>query len=171
MLNLEEPEEIPTISSPKFIEDRLNDSQQQAVIKSLNSENISLIQELPGTGKTKSNKRNNRTSNKKNAIETADSPRILIVSQSHTAVDNILEGLDKIIADDRQIIRIGADKNVSSKIANRYTMPAHRDKIFETVPKNISIYNETRDKLLEGITNVNEIERWNKIKRNSEGLD
>lgn len=163
LLSIGEPEEIPTISSPRFIEDRLNDSQQQAVIKSLNSENISLIQGPPGTGKTKVIKEIIGQVIT-NAIETTDSPRILIVSQSHTAVDNILEGLDKIIADDMQIIRIGADKNVSPKIANRYTMPAHRDKIFETVPKNISAYNETRDKILEGITNVNEIERWDKIK-------
>ena len=49
------------------------------------------------------------------SIKTADSPRILIVSQSHTAVDNILEGLDSTISDDLEIVRIGADKNVSPK--------------------------------------------------------
>lgn len=163
LLNMEEPEEIPTISSPKFIEDRLNDSQQQAVIKSLNSENISLIQGPPGTGKTKVIKEIIGQV-VRSAVKTTDNPRILIVSQSHTAVDNILEGLDKILKEDIQIIRIGADKNVSSQIANRYTMSAHRDKLFEGVKKNIDIYNEAREKSLKGIINEKEIKRWERIK-------
>ena len=33
LLNVEEPEEIPTIFEPKFIAQKLNTSQQQAVIK------------------------------------------------------------------------------------------------------------------------------------------
>jgi serine/threonine protein kinase len=163
LLNVEEPEEIPTIFNPKFIEEKLNDSQKQAVIKALNSENIGLIQGPPGTGKTKVIKEIIGQVIKR-SVKTADSPRILIVSQSHTAVDNILEGLDKIISDDLQIVRIGADKNVSPKIACRYTMPAHRDMLFETVKGNIGEYNKNREKLLEGISDQNEIERWENIK-------
>lgn len=163
LLSIDEPEEIPTISSPSFIEDRLNDSQQQAVIKSLNSENISLIQGPPGTGKTKVIKEIIGQV-VASAVKTADSPRILIVSQSHTAVDNILEGLSKVIEDDFQIIRIGADNNVSSKIANKYTMTAHRDKLIEIVKKNIYDYNEIRESSLKGINDEKEIQRWNKIK-------
>ena len=111
LLNVEEPEEIPTIFEPKFIAQKLNTSQQQAVIKALNSENIGLIQGPPGTGKTKVIKEIIGQVVTK-SIKTADSPRILIVSQSHTAVDNILEGLDSTISDDLEIVRIGADKNV-----------------------------------------------------------
>ena len=132
LLNVEEPEEIPTIFKPKFIEKKLNDSQQQAVIKALNSENISLIQGPPGTGKTKVIKEIIGQVIK-GTVKTTDSPRILIVSQSHTAVDNILEGLDNIIPDDLQIVRIGADKNVSPKISCKYTMSAHRDMLFGTI--------------------------------------
>ena len=128
LLNVEEPEEIPTIFEPKFIAQNLNPSQQQAVKKALNSENIGLIQGPPGTGKTKVIKEIIGQVVTK-SIKTADSPRILIVSQSHTAVDNILEGLDSTISDDLEIVRIGADKNVSPKISCRYTMPAHRDKL------------------------------------------
>ncbi len=163
LLNIETPEMIPTIFAPKFIEDKLNDSQQQAVIKVLNSENIGLIQGPPGTGKTKVIKEIIGQVIKK-SIRTADSPRILIVSQSHTAVDNILEGLDKIISDDLKIVRIGADKNVSPKIASRYTMSAHRDKLFEAVKNNVEEYKENREKLLVGITEQREVERWEKIK-------
>jgi len=163
LLNIETPEMIPTIFAPKFLEDKLNDSQQQAVIKVLNSENIGLIQGPPGTGKTKVIKEIIGQVIKK-SIRTADSPRILIVSQSHTAVDNILEGLDKIISDDLKIVRIGADKNVSPKIASRYTMSAHRDKLFEAVKNNVEEYKENREKLLVGITEQREVERWEKIK-------
>ena len=86
------------------------------MIKALNSENIGLIQGPPGTGKTKVIKEIIGQVVTK-SIKTADSPRILIVSQSHTAVDNILEGLDSTISDDLEIVRIGADKNVSPKIS------------------------------------------------------
>ena len=163
LLNVEEPEEIPTIFKPVFIEKKLNPSQRQAVIKALNSENISLIQGPPGTGKTKVIKEIIGQVIRK-SVKTADSPRILIVSQSHTAVDNILEGLDEIISDDLQIVRIGADKNVSPKISCRYTMSAHRDMLFESVKNNIENYNQKKEKLLMGITNQREIDRWKRIK-------
>lgn len=164
LLNLETPEEIPTIFPPKFIAKQLNDSQEQAVIKALNSENISLIQGPPGTGKTKVIKEIVGQIIKK-SIKTADSPRILIVSQSHTAVDNILEGLDKIIDDSFDVVRIGVDKNISPKISSMYTMSAHRSKIFETIKENVSIYNERQEKALEGIDSLREITRWNEIKK------
>jgi superfamily I DNA and/or RNA helicase len=163
LLDVEKPEEIPTIFEPTFIEKELNPSQRQAVIKALNSENIGLIQGPPGTGKTKVIKEIIGQVVRR-AIKTADSPRILIVSQSHTAVDNILEGLDKTISDDLEIVRIGADKNVSPKISSRYTMPAHRDMLFESVKKNIDAFNRKKEKILEEIKNQREYERWNKIK-------
>ncbi len=163
LLNVEEPEEIPTIFEPKFIEKELNTSQRQAVIKALNSENIGLIQGPPGTGKTKVIKEIIGQVISR-SVKTADSPRILIVSQSHTAVDNILEGLDKIISDDLQIVRIGVDKNVSPKISCRYTMSAHRDILFEAVKNNIDNYNQNKEKILEGIADQRELNRWAKIK-------
>lgn len=44
ILCLDEPEEIKTISQPSFISKVLNQSQKQAVMKALNTENICLIQ-------------------------------------------------------------------------------------------------------------------------------
>ena len=163
LLNVEEPEEIPTIFEPKFIAKNLNPSQQQAVIKALNSENIGLIQGPPGTGKTKVIKEIVGQVVMK-SIKTADSPRILIVSQSHTAVDNILEGLDNTISDDLEIVRIGADKNVSPKISCRYTMPAHRDKLFSDVKKNVEEYDKRMEEVYQGITDQRILDRWKKIK-------
>lgn len=163
LLTIEEPEEIPTIFKPKFIEQNLNMSQQQAVIKALNSENIGLIQGPPGTGKTKVIKEIiGQVVNK--ATKTKDRPRILIVSQSHTAVDNILEGLDKIIPDDSEIVRIGADKNVSPKISCRYTIPAHREKLLSDIKKKIEKYDKDMEGLYEDITDKEFVDRWKKIK-------
>lgn len=163
LLNVEEPEEIPTIFEPKFIAQKLNTSQQQAVIKALNSENIGLIQGPPGTGKTKVIKEIIGQVVTK-SIKTADSPRILIVSQSHTAVDNILEGLDSTISDDLEIVRIGADKNVSPKITCRYTMPAHRDKLFFDVKKNVEEYDKSMEEVYQDISDQRILDRWKKIK-------
>jgi len=163
LLNVEEPEEIPTIFEPKFIAQKLNPSQQQAVIKALNSENIGLIQGPPGTGKTKVIKEIIGQVVTK-SIKTADSPRILIVSQSHTAVDNILEGLDSTISDDLEIVRIGADKNVSPKISCRYTMPAHRDKLFSDVKKNVEKYDKRMEEVYQDISDQRILDRWKKIK-------
>ena len=163
LLNVEEPEEIPTIFEPKFIAQKLNPSQQQAVKKALNSENIGLIQGPPGTGKTKVIKEIIGQVVTK-SIKTADSPRILIVSQSHTAVDNILEGLDSTISDDLEIVRIGADKNVSPKISCRYTMPAHRDKLFSDVKKNVEEYDKSMEEVYQDISDQRVLDRWKKIK-------
>lgn len=163
LLNVEEPEEIPTIFKPNFIEKKLNPSQKQAVIKALNSENIGLIQGPPGTGKTKVIKEIIGQVIKK-AVKTADSPRILIVSQSHTAVDNILEGLDKTIADDLEIVRIGADKNISPKISCRYTMPAHRDQVFTDIKERIEQYDVSKERMYKNVKDQKEISRWEKIK-------
>ena len=164
LLSLEEPDEIPTISYPKFIAKNLNNSQEQAVIKTLNSENICLIQGPPGTGKTKVIKEIVGQIIL-NEVKTTDSPRILIVSQSHTAVDNILEGLDIIISDDSKIIRIGADKNISDKIVNRYTLSAQRENIFEDIKKNALIYRNEKENIMINLQNDKELERWKKIKQ------
>ena len=103
-------EEIQTIARPNFISKELNQSQQQAVMKALNTENICLIQGPPGTGKTSVIKEIVGQIIKRD-IKMTDSPKILIVSQSHTAVDNILEGLGKVIDNPLDIIRIGAEKH------------------------------------------------------------
>ena len=69
-----------------------------------------------------------------------DSPKILIVSQSHTAVDNILEGLGKVIDNPLEIIRIGAEKNISEEIAAKYTIVAHREQLVSEIKNNVQQY-------------------------------
>jgi len=53
ILELETPSAIPSIKSLKYNNAEMNDSQKEAVKKSIFSDSISLIQGPPGTGKTK----------------------------------------------------------------------------------------------------------------------
>lgn len=163
ILNIEEPEEIPTLTPPIFIAKNLNESQKQAVVKALNSENISLIQGPPGTGKTKVIKELIGQIIRRE-VQTNDSPKILIVSQSHTAVDNILEGLDKVISNNMQIIRIGSEKNISPEISNKYTISAHREALFSIIETNVKKHIQDKQTMLMGNSNVQEQTRWDKIK-------
>lgn len=120
LLDLEEPACHPHIVEPKLHFDKMNESQKDAVKKALNSETLCLVQGPPGTGKTKviteiiyQILRNENYSYLK--------PRILVVSQSHTAVDNILDGI-KSILQDVKILRIGPKAKISEDIYNRYSL-------------------------------------------------
>ena len=78
-----------------------------------------------------------------------DSPKILIVSQSHTAVDNILEGLSQNIREQTEIIRIGADKNISKEIAEKYTLGAHQKYLISEIEKNVQEYMQRKSALMD----------------------
>ena len=77
-------------------------------------------------------------------LKMTDSPKILIVSQSHTAVDNILEGLGKAIDNPLEIIRIGAERNISEEIATKYTIAAHREQLVSEIKNNVQQYVEQK---------------------------
>lgn len=164
ILSLDEPEDIPTILPPTFIFPKLNESQKQAVTKALNTETICLIQGPPGTGKTSVIKEIIGQIIRRD-VKTTDSPRILIVSQSHTAVDNILEGLSEIVGDQTEVIRIGADKNISQEIADKYTIGAHRNYLISEIEKNVHSYIDKRNELINEISDIKEKERWESIKQ------
>lgn len=164
ILCLDEPEEIKTISQPNFISKVLNQSQKQAVMKALNTENICLIQGPPGTGKTSVIKEIVGQIIKRD-IKMTDSPKILIVSQSHTAVDNILEGLGKVIDNPLEIIRIGAEKNISEEIATNYTIAAHRKQLVLKIKNNVQQYVNQKKDLMNTITDKDETKKWEEVKK------
>ena len=164
ILCLDEPEEIQTIAQPNFISKVLNQSQQQAVMKALNTENICLIQGPPGTGKTSVIKEIVGQIIKRD-IKMTDSPKILIVSQSHTAVDNILEGLGKVIDNPLDIIRIGAEKNISEEIAKKYTIAAHREQLVSGIRNNVQQYIKKKKDLIDNIADKNESKKWEAVKQ------
>ena len=164
ILSLDEPEEISTISYPTFLNPKLNESQRQAVIKALNTENICLIQGPPGTGKTSVIKEIIGQIMKR-TVKMIDSPKILVVSQSHTAVDNILEGLSATIGNQMEVIRIGADKNISTNIAEKYTVKAHRNYLVDEIENNVKDYIRDKEKLVEKLDDLHEKEKWKNIRR------
>lgn len=117
--------EAPTnkILEDKFIfyNNKLDMSQQAAVQKALNSESLFIIQGPPGTGKTnvvieiirqilKENIRNLGLPEKK----------ILLVSQSHPAVDKMLDDLIEQTPTRPSLIRIGRDEKLNDGIREEY---------------------------------------------------
>ena len=102
-----------------FFDKKLDPAQQSAVQKIIDSKDIALVQGPPGTGKTNvlievvkqvlyHNKRNPLLGKK-----------ILIVSQSHAAVDKILEDLYEQNTSST-IIRIGAEDKLSALAKRKY---------------------------------------------------
>jgi predicted DNA helicase len=91
-----------------FSSDLLNDSQKEAVSKSLKAEDIYLIQGPPGTGKT-------ITAVEIIAEAVKKGKKVLASASSNTAVDNLLELL---IEKDLNVIRIGHPVRVNKKMRN-----------------------------------------------------
>lgn len=148
ILELSAPTSTHSIQSLKFKNASLNDSQQQAVKKAIYSNNISLIQGPPGTGKTSVIAELIQQILAKAA--TSDThPKILVVSQSHTAVDNILEKLSSWSrAQNLRIVRIGKKGDVSDSVASQYLVDAIKDSIFSNVQASSSSFIQEKIDLL-----------------------
>ncbi|MCC0699420.1 protein kinase [Clostridioides sp. ZZV15-6383] len=166
ILDIEEPQYIKSLKNLSLHEKGLNQSQKDAVKKVSESECISLIQGPPGTGKTKVIKEI-----LSQIVNTGDKnlsiPKILIVSQSHTAVDNILEDLDEIDKKpDIKIIRIGAKKNIAKEIFDKYTVESIRKNIYDQVKENSNLYmkNKQIEYNSKGYLDEDEKINWQKIK-------
>lgn len=139
---------IAGVESPKikaledkftFFNDRLDMSQQTAVKKALNSESLSIIQGPPGTGKTnvvieiirqilKDNGRNLELPEKK----------ILLVSQSHPAVDKMLDDLVEQSTKRPNLIRIGRDEKLNEDIREEYGLSYVKERWISDVRKKCS---------------------------------
>lgn len=163
LLNLDEPTYTPYLQNIKYSKDSLNVSQKEAIRKALYSDSISLIQGPPGTGKTTVIKEIVRQILMQiNKFD--DTSRILVVSQSHTAVDNIIEGLIDIDEGKLDVIRIGRTENISLKVEESCTMNAIRKKMFTEIKRKSNNYTEYQDSLYENITEQKLLERWGRIK-------
>lgn len=163
LLNLDEPTYTPFLQNIKFSKDTLNSSQKEAIRKALYSDSISLIQGPPGTGKTTVIKEIVRQILMQiNKFD--DTSRILVVSQSHTAVDNIIEGLVDIDEGKLDIIRIGRAENISPKVEETCTMNAIRKKMFTEIKEKSNTYIEHQNLLYANITEQKSLDRWERIK-------
>lgn len=103
--------------------------QTVAVKKALAADSIAIIQGPPGTGKTnviieiilQILKENNRNSD-------LEPKKILLVSQSHPAVDKMLEDLIRESKDEPDVLRIGRDEKLSEEIKEKYSIGDVRDR-------------------------------------------
>ncbi|WP_434794496.1 Serine/threonine-protein kinase PknD [Terrisporobacter petrolearius] len=107
---------IKKINRSDYFQDILKQSNSvaslDAVEKALATKDISLIQGPPGTGKTTV-----ITEIVCQILKDEPNAKILLASQSHVAVDNVVSKVNEIIPDKR-IIRIGRSDRVSAKSKN-----------------------------------------------------
>ncbi|MBQ8298360.1 MAG: protein kinase [Clostridia bacterium] len=121
----------------KFLNARLDSSQAAAVEKALYSESIAIIQGPPGTGKTNVVIEIIRQILKNNA-DYPDLPekKILLVSQSHPAVDKMLDDLIQQNPVKPNLIRVGRDEKLNDEIREEFGLNYVKDNWVDQVRKN-----------------------------------
>lgn len=127
--NIEEPKTKILEDDFVYYNQELDLSQQAAVKKALNSESLSIIQGPPGTGKTNvviEIIRQILKENNKN-LELPEN-KILLVSQSHPAVDKMLDDLIEQTPSRPNLIRIGRDEKLNASIREEYGLAYVKDK-------------------------------------------
>ncbi len=104
-----------------FFNEKLDISQKAAVEKALNSESLSIIQGPPGTGKTNVVIEIIRQILKMNAdYPELPEKKILLVSQSHPAVDKMLDDLIKQSTERPNLVRVGRDEKLNDEIREEF---------------------------------------------------
>ncbi len=114
-VGVEQPGYFQLRSIPQYYDKQLDLTQKRAVRKVLEADDVALIQGPPGTGKTNVLVEVVRQILGENQRNPALNQKILIVSQSHAAVDKILEDLKPFLAQ-TTTIRIGHKKDIDPKI-------------------------------------------------------
>lgn len=120
LVGVEEPKTFQRIQSNSFFNERLDLTQQRAVFKILRAKDLAMIQGPPGTGKTNVLVEAIRQILYENHRNNALKQRILIVSQSHAAVDRILEDLNDSIGSETSAIRIGSEDKIQENINREF---------------------------------------------------
>lgn len=118
-VGVEQPSYFQLKSTPQYYDPQLDFTQKRAVRKVLEADNIALIQGPPGTGKTNVLVEVVRQILGENQRNPALNQKILIVSQSHAAVDKILEDLNPFLAH-TTTVRIGRELDIEAKINERF---------------------------------------------------
>lgn len=126
---------VSVISKPiHMFNEELDFPQRTAIKKALEADSIAIIQGPPGTGKTnviieiilqilKANKLNPDVEPKK----------VLLVSQSHPAVDKMLEDLIRESDERPDLLRIGRDEKLNEEIKEEYSLNDVKEKWYQTV--------------------------------------
>lgn len=121
----------------KYFNTSLDLPQRAAVEKALNSESLAIIQGPPGTGKTNVIIEIIRQILQQNA-EYPDLPKkkILLVSQSHPAVDKMLDDLIQQSDIRPDLIRVGRDEKLNDEIREEFGLNFVKDNWYDTVRSN-----------------------------------
>ena len=128
----------------RLYNEKLDFPQSTAVQKALNAESIAIIQGPPGTGKTnviieiirqiiKENEKNPELEPKK----------ILLVSQSHPAVDKMIEDLIKDCKERPDLLRIGRDEKLNEEVREDYALSYVKERWVKAVKNNCKKYADT----------------------------
>lgn len=151
------PRTSPLIKGAEFFNDALNESQRKAVSIALGTDSLAIIQEPPGTGKTsviieiiRQILQENRSNIK--------SKKILLISQSHSAVDKMLEDLCENEPNLPTVVRIGRMEKLSPLVNERFSL----DSIIEKWKRGVrDCCRKTREAYCEelGVT-VEDFERY-----------
>lgn len=165
ILGFEKPSSIEGFDNITYFNNKLDLLQKEAVKKALCISSVCVIQGPPGTGKTSVIREIiNQILKRQKEDFGFKKYRILIVSQSHAAVDHVLEGLVEEDLDSK-IIRIGSDTKIIESIYRKYSVEhAHENWINKTIEKTKSRINE----LLVGYKiDEKELESYVELKRYS----
>jgi superfamily I DNA and/or RNA helicase len=128
ILGFETPKSLGSFNNIDFHNKRLDSNQKDSVKVALNTSSIAVIQGPPGTGKTTVIREFvNQILNRNNVDISQEKFKILIVSQSHTAVDNVLEGLHFPQDFGTKVIRIGLDENILPAIRDKFSVSNARN--------------------------------------------
>lgn len=138
----------------KYLNTKLDSSQEAAVEKALHSESIAIIQGPPGTGKTNVVIEIIRQILKSNA-DYPDLPekKILLVSQSHPAVDKMLDDLIRQNPAKPNLIRVGRDEKLNDEIREEFGLNYVKDNWVTQVRNNCKNSAESYCKQL-GVTYI-----------------
>ncbi|WP_159447995.1 serine/threonine-protein kinase [Papillibacter cinnamivorans] len=120
LVGAESPGCFQLLQSPHYFNQQLDITQKRAVRKILEANDIALIQGPPGTGKTNVLIEVIRQILAENEKNPAKNQKILIVSQSHAAVDKILKDLSPFIIESATTIRIGSEDNIEEDVNTFY---------------------------------------------------
>lgn len=124
----------PLYGKIKFFNERLDSSQKAAVEKALRSESLAIIQGPPGTGKTNVVIEIIRQILKINSSYPGlPEKKILLVSQSHPAVDKMLDDLIQQSQSRPNLIRVGRDEKLNDEIREEFGMNYVKDNWIKNV--------------------------------------
>jgi DNA replication ATP-dependent helicase Dna2 len=99
--------------SHDFQYSQLNQSQNSAVARALNSSNFHVIQGPPGTGKTK-------TVAHIAKILMEQGKKVFVTAPTHTAINNCLNAISNEVRDSAKIVKIGEKYQAAEIIGNHY---------------------------------------------------